>query len=126
MYDSLFAPDDSFSARPRVLVVDDDVIVLRALTRGLARYAEVVALDSGEAALRFLREDAAFDLVLCDVNLRGMSGLDVYAALAREMPVAASRLVLMSGDPTVPAGMRHVVKPTSAVQIMALLEPLAA
>jgi signal transduction histidine kinase/DNA-binding response OmpR family regulator len=67
----------------RVLVVDDDEKNLRALSALLARVpAEVVAARSGEEALRHLLA-ADFAVILLDVQMPGMSGLET-AALIRE------------------------------------------
>jgi DNA-binding NtrC family response regulator len=84
------------AARPaRVLVIDDDVNVTRALQRMLKKHDTVVA-RSGVEALALLRRDDAFDLVLCDVMMPELTGVDVYRTLAEENPALASRVVLMS------------------------------
>ena len=66
--------------RARVLIVDDEPDVIRAHERVLTRLSlNVTATESPEAALGLLMA-ARFDLLICDVRMPGMSGLE----LARE------------------------------------------
>ena len=71
---------------PRVAVVDDEPIVGREVIRGLAKeHYEVEAFLTGEEALeRF--EQAPFDLVLCDLRLPGISGLQVLKTIQNRYP----------------------------------------
>ncbi|MBL8920468.1 MAG: response regulator transcription factor [Myxococcaceae bacterium] len=74
-----------FLARPRVLVVDDEPLVARGVTRLLAQVAEVThALDVPEA-IRLL-EAREFDSVLADYNLPGRNGLSLLAEVAKRWP----------------------------------------
>lgn len=53
----------------RILVVDDDVLVRRAVVRGLARSASVVGAATTDEALALLRAGERFDLVLLDLSM---------------------------------------------------------
>ena len=81
----------------RVLVVDDDEHVRRALVRALeGRGHDVVAVTAAEHALTELRS-APFDAVLSDISMPGMDGLDLLRALREhglEVPI-----VLVTGRP---------------------------
>ncbi|NER80427.1 MAG: response regulator [Leptolyngbya sp. SIO1D8] len=75
---------------PTVLVVDDEPLIVSFLEKGLRRhqYASEAA-SSGELALEMARSNQ-FDLMLLDLGLPGISGLEVLAALRadnQEMPV---------------------------------------
>jgi signal transduction histidine kinase/CheY-like chemotaxis protein len=83
--------------RGRVLVVDDDPLVLRAVRRSLASEHEVVAVASGDEALEHLTRGARFDVILCDLMMPGVSGMELHAELTRVAPDQAERLVLMTG-----------------------------
>ena len=81
----------------RLLVVDDDVLVARTLARQLSGHkVEIVA--SGQAALdRLFAADSSFDLVLCDLMMPDMTGMDVYETVQERHPGLAGRFVFISG-----------------------------
>ncbi|MGH2756873.1 MAG: response regulator, partial [Actinomycetota bacterium] len=65
----------------RVLVVDDDIQMLRAVTNALrARGYEVLTAKSGEIALSLVAEEE-LDLVLLDLGLPGIEGHEVIERL---------------------------------------------
>ena len=82
-----------------VLVVDDDLAVRLFLRRYLARFGwNVLEAHTAEQALALLDDSAAPDLVICDLNLPGLSGVELCRRVAERHPSLASRLVLTSGD----------------------------
>ncbi len=69
-----------------ILVVDDDPALLQSLTEILqAEGYEVTTAADGEAAVLFLK-DQPFDLVLSDLALPGLDGLELLKYLGREQP----------------------------------------
>jgi DNA-binding NtrC family response regulator len=82
-------------AVPKVLVVDDDDAILRLIQTALRRsgYHVVVARDGNEA-IRCLKEEP-FDLVLTDVVMPEMEGLELMTELRRMAP--HQKIVAMSG-----------------------------
>jgi signal transduction histidine kinase/ActR/RegA family two-component response regulator len=84
------------SRRLRLLIVDDEVLVARAVRRVFDKEFRVeIALD-GESALEKLRR-ADYDVVLCDVMMPGISGLDVYRQVRSENEPLARRFVFATG-----------------------------
>jgi signal transduction histidine kinase/ActR/RegA family two-component response regulator len=82
--------------RLRLLIVDDEVLVARAVRRVFDKEFRVeIALD-GETALEKLRK-TDFDVVLCDVMMPGTSGLDVYRQVRAENEPLARRFVFATG-----------------------------
>jgi CheY-like chemotaxis protein len=82
--------------RMRILLVDDEPNLLRVVSRVLEEH-EVVAVESGrEAAARF---DAGerFDLVLCDLMLRDLSGVELFHRIVALEPSARTRVLFLSG-----------------------------
>ncbi|SES44506.1 response regulator transcription factor [Actinokineospora terrae] len=70
--------------KPRVLVVDDELGVRRALQRGLtAEGMDVVVAADGPSALR-VALTGAFDVILLDIMLPGLSGYRVLERLRAE------------------------------------------
>ncbi|MEN0063875.1 MAG: ATP-binding protein [Myxococcota bacterium] len=98
LHDQRVAPrSDPFPLRRlRILVCDDEPLVARALSRHLAPH-EVHAVSGGQEALLQLEHDDAFDLVLCDLMMPVISGMDVHDHLAQTQPELLSRFVFMSG-----------------------------
>ena len=78
----------SGSGAIRVLVVDDDGILVRALQRvlGLQGFEVDTALD-GRAALNRL-ENGEYDVMLLDLRMGSMDGMEVYAVAQRNSPPA--------------------------------------
>ncbi|MBM4255480.1 MAG: sigma-54-dependent Fis family transcriptional regulator [Deltaproteobacteria bacterium] len=72
---------------PRILVVDDDDLARRQLERQY-RFSEydVVGVDSAEAALTRLEKDDDIDLVVTDLRLPGLSGIDLTERIAKRSP----------------------------------------
>jgi signal transduction histidine kinase len=83
-------------APARVLIADDDPTMCAVCARavGIAGHSSVTAVEAG-AAIAALREQGPFDLLLADVQMPGMSGLEL-AQLAREIDPAIA-VVIMTG-----------------------------
>jgi CheY-like chemotaxis protein len=82
--------------RARVLAVDDEPHVLRSIQRALASH-EVVVADCGREALTRLAGDTGFDVILCDLMMGDMTGMDLHQQLARRSADLAARIVFMTG-----------------------------
>jgi signal transduction histidine kinase len=82
--------------RARVLAVDDEPHVLRSIQRALSAH-EVIVADCGREALARLADDTRFDVILCDIMMGDMTGMDLYAQLARRSAELAARMVFMTG-----------------------------
>ncbi len=80
----------------QVLVVDDEAMVARAIQRCLRGHAVRIA-PNGRVALAILDAGERFDLVLCDLMMPELSGMDVYDAVRQRHPHLLDRIVFMSG-----------------------------
>ncbi|HEY8091848.1 MAG TPA: ATP-binding protein, partial [Polyangiaceae bacterium] len=83
--------------RFRLLVVDDETAIGRTLAIALADECDVKTVTSGREALEVLRSDAEFDVVLCDLMMPDVSGMDVHERIARDRPDVAKRFVFVTG-----------------------------
>lgn len=100
------SPDDVSSAssgttasqvkRWRVLVVDDEPAIGRLIRNLLPQHDTHIA-SSGERGLDLLREGAAFDVIVCDVMMPDVSGMDLYERIVAERPELARRFVFVTG-----------------------------
>jgi CheY-like chemotaxis protein len=83
--------------RARVLVVDDEPLIGRSLRRSLSEQDEVVAVTSAAAALTRLRRGERYDVVLCDLMMPQMDGIEFHRRLSEILPEEASRIVFITG-----------------------------
>ncbi len=88
--------------RSRVLIVDDDAMVLSALRRRLQGRYEIVTVLGGVEALARLSEDPLFDSIICDLMMPEVDGKTLYDAIQRDHPELADRIVFMSGGAFTP------------------------
>jgi CheY-like chemotaxis protein len=83
-------------SKVRILIVDDDPLILDMLQHGLARSGDdyqVICATGGPSALRQL-EEGSFDLLLTDYQMPGLNGLDLARAVRERTP--GTRIVLMT------------------------------
>jgi PAS domain S-box-containing protein len=83
--------------RGRILAVDDEAIVLRGLQRSLSREHDVVPCDTAKRALALCVGGESFDLILCDLMMPDMTGMDLYHQLSHVAPEQANRMVFLTG-----------------------------
>ncbi len=83
--------------RGRVLIVDDEAIVCRAIQRILTAHHEVETVNGGLQAFELITGGRQFDVVLCDLNMPDMTGIELYAALTSADPRQADRVVFLTG-----------------------------
>jgi two-component system phosphate regulon response regulator PhoB len=84
------------SASRRVLVIEDSDDLRNLLTRILVREGyDVVAADDGAVGLSWARDD--IDVVILDLGLPGMSGLDVCRQLRADSATADLPIIVLTG-----------------------------
>jgi PAS domain S-box-containing protein len=83
--------------RARILVVDDEPLVGSTIRRVLSGHEVVALTDPREALGRLLGDGPTFDLVLCDLMMPQLTGMDLHAAVAEKRPVLGRRIVFMTG-----------------------------
>lgn len=83
--------------RGRVLVVDDEPLLVASLSRLLRSEHDVVSVGSGHAALTLLAKDSGFDVILCDLRMPGMSGVELYEEILAKNPSLTGRMVFFTG-----------------------------
>jgi PAS domain S-box-containing protein len=115
----------------QILVIDDEPSVGLVIRRVLRRH-EVVVVTSAQAALDCLL-NRSFDVILSDLMMPGMSGIEFYNALLRRRPELASRVVFLTGGAFTPeanAFLSRVTnerlgKPFDISQLRALVQKFA-
>jgi nitrogen-specific signal transduction histidine kinase/CheY-like chemotaxis protein len=83
--------------RGRVLVVDDERIVATAVARMLSRDHDVETEEDSARALERIHGGERFDVILCDVMMPNLSGVDFYLELERIAPEVVDKIVFLTG-----------------------------
>jgi C4-dicarboxylate-specific signal transduction histidine kinase len=91
------APRARALRRARVLVVDDEAIIRRAMQRTLEDAHDVTGVGSGREALALIEGGARFDVIFCDLMMPEMGGIELYAALNAVAPAQARVIVFLTG-----------------------------
>jgi PAS domain S-box-containing protein len=82
----------------RILVVDDDTIVQQFLAEILSEEEhEVEIIENGDDALERLKSED-YDVILLDVKLPGISGIEIYKHLQKRTKSVAGRVIFITGD----------------------------
>jgi CheY-like chemotaxis protein len=89
-------PPEPPTHRARVLIVEDEILLGRALADQLSTPHDVMLVTGGEEALTAL-ETNAFDVILCDVKMPGLGGEELYRRVAELDREQARRFVFMTG-----------------------------
>jgi PAS domain S-box-containing protein len=83
--------------RGRILVVDDEELVLRSVRRILSQEHDVLAMISAADALALCTGGEKFDLILCDLMMPDMTGMDFHRELLLVAPEQADRMIFITG-----------------------------
>jgi len=111
----------------RILVVDDDRLVLAMVTHGLAQAGfEIIDADNGDDAILLAREHKP-DLALLDIRMEGKSGLDVAAYLREHLQIPFMFLSAFTDEETLKqvkalGAVAYLVKPLDIRQIVPAVE----
>ena len=121
---------DALLAGRRVLIVDDDVRNIFALTAALENYGMIVQFaESGQAAIAMLQADLACDAVLMDVMMPEMDGNEATRRLRTDsrfatLPIIAVTAKAMRGnrERSIEAGASdYITKPVDLEKLLSLL-----
>jgi CheY-like chemotaxis protein len=81
--------------RPSVLVVDDEPMMCDMIAAVLAGNYDVATVSDPRAALASMLE-GSFDVILCDLMMPDLSGMDMYERIAEERPDLTQRIIFLS------------------------------
>ncbi|MFO0563313.1 MAG: ATP-binding protein [Polyangiales bacterium] len=117
--------------RRRLLVVDDETLLARSIELQLKDDHDVEIVATGQAALDRLRRDPTLDLVLCDMMLPDISGMDVYEQARAIENGSHERFVFMTGGSFSPKVFKFLrenevpclEKPFTAEQLKEIIDP---
>lgn len=92
----------SSARRGRVLVVDDEPLVGQTIRRGLRTEHDVSVVQRARDAFALVTDGARFDVILCDLMMPDLTGMDLYAELLQTAPEQAERMVFLTGGAFTP------------------------
>jgi PAS domain S-box-containing protein len=91
------APGAGRARRGRVLIVDDEPLLARAIAGTLEPDHEAVEAASARDALARLGAGERYDVILCDLMMPEVTGMDLHDALGRIAPDQQRRIVFLTG-----------------------------
>ena len=90
--------NEDLEKRVKILLADDSVTMHRAVSLGLRNEPfDVVTCDNGEDALRIALAEKP-DIVLADLDMPGLTGIELLSAIRKESSLARVRVVLLCGS----------------------------
>ncbi len=103
--------DPGEDRRARLLVAEDDVKLGRLIVRVLEPEHNIVVVTNGREALDRIVGGERFDLVLCDLRLPGVTGMDLYERLHTLAPELVGRIVFMTAGACTPEAAAFLGRP---------------
>jgi PAS domain S-box-containing protein len=104
------APPSHARKRTRVLCIDDEPLLLRALERMVGGDHEVTAMTSAREALEHICAGERYDVVLCDLMMPDMTGMEFYELLTAEDPRLARAVVFLTGGAFTPRAQEFLAR----------------
>ncbi len=83
--------------RGRILIVDDEALVANIVQRVLSKEHDVVTAIVAREALAMCAAGEKFDLILCDLMMPEMTGMDLYRELTIVAPDQANKMIFLTG-----------------------------
>lgn len=94
--------ESSSKRRGRILVVDDEPMISKVAQRSLSPDHEVLTTTNAEEALQWIQAGQRFDVILCDLLMPQMTGMDLHAELVRVASEQAGRMIFLTGGAFTP------------------------
>jgi DNA-binding NtrC family response regulator len=117
----------------KVLFVDDEVPFVETMTKRLTRRdLEIIPAHSGDEALKRLEEHAGVEVVILDVKMPGMDGVETLREIKRQFPLV--EVIMLTGHATVESaieGMKigafdYLMKPSEIETLVSKVTEAAA
>ncbi len=83
--------------RARVLVVDDEAAIGRVLFAALSPHHDVTTVTTGRAALKLIESGERYDVILSDLMMPDVTGMEIHEQLSRTALDQAKRMIFLTG-----------------------------
>jgi PAS domain S-box-containing protein len=120
------------NARPtaRILVVEDEELVRKTILRTLGTEHQLTMVEGAPEALALIESGKRFDVILCDLMMPCVTGMELHKVLLDRYREQANRMVFVSGGAFVPEAVsflrametRHLEKPFSPATLRAKVD----
>jgi CheY-like chemotaxis protein len=84
------------------LAIDDEPMMVKVIQRMLSLDHDVLTSIDAQQALAWIRDGRRFDVILCDLMMPRMSGMEFHAQLTRIAPEQAQRVIFLTGGAFTP------------------------
>jgi PAS domain S-box-containing protein len=120
---------EAAARRGAVLVVDDEKMIGSAVRRTLEAEHDVTVLTNPQEALTLLLAGKRFDVILCDLMMPQMTGMDLHAEALKHCAEQAAKMVFLTGGAFTPQSQEflasvpnaHLDKPFDTTELRALV-----
>jgi CheY-like chemotaxis protein len=86
----------------RLLIIDDEPMILGALRRALSADYHVTSVSDGRRALALVCAGERYDAILCDLMMPELTGMDLFGEVRRLVPDQAERMIFVTGGAFTP------------------------
>ena len=94
--------DGPAARRGKIMVIDDEPMIATVVQRSLASEHDVVGVHRAREALARIIAGERFDVILCDLMMPEMTGMEFHGELMRRVPAQAEALIFVSGGAFTP------------------------
>jgi len=91
-----------------VLIIDDEPAILELLSQVLGTEHRVKTADRAREAFAWLAAGAQFDVILCDLMMPEMTGMEFYSKVLEKLPEIAPRVVFLTGGAFTPSARQFL------------------
>jgi DNA-binding NtrC family response regulator len=115
--------------KPFIMLVDDEVPFVETMDKRLGmRNIETISAFSGEECLETLKTHQTLDVIVLDVKMPGMDGIDTLKKIKKEFPLV--EVIMLTGHATVESGIKgmklgafdFLMKPCDIEELVGKLE----
>lgn len=110
--------------RGSVLVVDDERQVALLVQRALAQDHDITTTSGAEEALEKIAAGGRYDLILCDLMMPEVTGMELHARLTRVAPDQADKMIFLTGG-AFTTGAREFLKQVQNLVVEKPFTPMA-
>jgi CheY-like chemotaxis protein len=83
--------------RKRILLIDDELFILKSTKRILEDKYDVSIAVGGKSAYEMLMKDNKFDLIISDISMPDIGGVELYKIISSQFPGLEKKIIFMTG-----------------------------